>query len=382
VRIINERLLPATFLARPNRFVVECTIEGREVKAYLPNPGRLWELLHPGTALLVTKNPPGSGMGYTVMALVKDGTPLLLHTHVTNGVAERLLKEGLVPGLEDARVVRREVTFGHSRFDFLLNKNGGDLVLEVKNCTLFGDTLAMFPDAVTARGTRHVEGLLELAGRGVQAGVLFIVQWPRVRYFMPEYHTDLDFSRALLKARDRLTIKAVSVEWNPDLTLGSTVRELSIPWPIVEKNTADRGCYLVILRLESDMRIAVGGLGEPFFKGGYYVYVGSARRGLTMRMARHSRRRKRFFWHIDYLRNEALFCRALAIRTERDIECRIASGLAGMADWSIRGFGSSDCTCPSHLFGMERDPVHVPAFIELLCQYRIGLVEEELTDDR
>ncbi|MDD4986181.1 MAG: DNA/RNA nuclease SfsA, partial [Dehalococcoidales bacterium] len=174
MRIVNDRLEQADFLRRPNRFVVECELSGRHVSAYLPNPGRLWELLVPGCTLYVKRNPPSVKMTHTVMAVEKEGIPVLLHTHMTNDVAEILLRRKLIPGWEDAEIIRREVAFGESRFDFSLRRDGREMVLEVKSCTLSRNRLAMFPDAVTTRGSRHLLGLNNLSREGLQTGVLFI----------------------------------------------------------------------------------------------------------------------------------------------------------------------------------------------------------------
>ena len=211
MRIIKGKVERAQFISRPNRFVVQCVRDGKPITAYLPNPGRLWELLMPGCTLYLKRNSSAAKIPYTVMAVEKDGIPVMLHTHLTNDVVEILLRKRLVPGLEDTEIVRREATFGDSRFDFLLQKNGKELVLEVKNCTLFHNRLAMFPDAVTERGSRHLRGLLELNKHGMNTGVLFVVQWPRAQYFMPEYHTDFEFSKVFLKCRDRLFVKAIGL---------------------------------------------------------------------------------------------------------------------------------------------------------------------------
>ena len=96
----------AVFLERLNRFVVDCELAGKRVKAYLPNPGRLWELLLPGRTLhLARMTAPGSRMRYTVLAVEREGRPVLLHTHLTNRVAEELVSRGRIPGLEDARIL-------------------------------------------------------------------------------------------------------------------------------------------------------------------------------------------------------------------------------------------------------------------------------------
>ena len=381
MRIVRERIRKALFLERPNRFILRCELEGEVLEAYLPNPGRLWELLFPGSSIVYLKrNGDNAKIPYTVMAVEKEGAPVMLHTHLTNDVVEMLLRKRLVPGLEDAGIVRREATFGDSRFDFLLEKGGQPFVLEVKNCTLFGETLAMFPDAVTQRGSRHLRGLLELSRKGISAGVLFAVQWPHARFFMPEYHTDFEFSRVFLECRDKLFVKALSLTWCEDLSFSGDVRDLVIPWDLTAEKVRDSGCYIVILRLENDAEIAIGGLGKVFFRKGWYLYAGSAKKALTKRIERHGRTRKNHFWHIDYLRAEASFHKGLAIRTMEEIECKLAGDLRRIADWSVKGFGSSDCGCDSHLFGMETDPVKSRPFIEMLYTYRIKKVEEELAD--
>lgn len=376
--MIPKKVRIARFLARPNRFVVQCILDGAITDAYLPNPGRLWELLFPGCKLYLSENRGTVKLHYTVVAMEKEGVPILLHTHLANDAAEALLRRGLVPGLENARVLKREVTFGDSRFDFLLEKDGREMVLEVKNCTLFRGRLAMFPDAVTRRGSRHLEGLMGLASKGIPGGVLFLVQWPHAQYFMPEYHTDLLFSQTFLKCRNRIFVEAMALTWHTDLSLGSGVKRLVIPWEMIERKSRDGGCYILILRLDEDTPIMTGGLGEVLFRKGYYLYAGSARKALTKRMERHGRKRKKLFWHIDYLRERAFFHKVLAIRTQSDIECALASDLKRVSRWSVPGFGCSDCSCVSHLFGMDTDPLHSPDFIDLLCDHRIGSVEREL----
>jgi sugar fermentation stimulation protein A len=372
-------MIKGIFLRRPNRFVIECTVSGRKVQAHLPNPGRLWELLLPGREVLLSDN---AGIAtrttpFTAVAVVRDGRPVLLHTQMTNDIAEGLLRGRRISGLEDAEIVRREVTYGGSRFDFLLHRGGEEIILEVKSCTLFGKKVAMFPDAITERGRRHLEHLAELARGGKTCGVLWVVHTPAVRYFMPDYHTDLTFARTFLDNRDHLFYRAVSIAWNDDLTLTNECRELEIPWDKLSREAHDRGCYLIQLHFPEDREIEVGSLGRIHIKKGFYLYVGSAKKNLTQRMERHLRRKKRFFWHIDYLRDQAASCFAIPIRTGDAIEHDLAAAVAAISDWSVPRFGSSDCSCGSHLFGMAEDPVHTPRFIELLQYYRMDRLDIE-----
>lgn len=374
-------LVRAVFRNRPNRFIVECAVEGRPVRAYLPNPGRLWELLLPGRTLYLARHGGNREISteFIVAAVERDGHPVMLHTHLNNAVARLLIEQNRIPGLEGAVVVKPEIAVNGSRFDFLLRKNGRDIYLEVKSCTLVGNSIAMFPDAITDRGTKHLLELSELSRKGADAAVLFIVHWPSAQYFMPEHHTDLEFSQVLLDVKDRVMVRAVAVGWEKDLSLGKHARILDIPWRLVERESHDRGSYIVVLRLTRDRVIGVGSLGRVRFRKGYYLYVGSAMANLTKRIERHRRLVKKFHWHIDCLRQHAEWRAAVPVRTADDIECEVATALRRIAGWTVPGFGCSDCSCDTHLFGMAGDPVHDKAFINLLLDFRINRLEKYLT---
>jgi len=370
----------AVFLARPNRFTVLCRLNGRVLKAYLPNPGRLWELLLPfeSTLYLEESSDRARGLRYTAVAVEREGRVVMLHTHRANRVAEHLIKEGCIPGLEGARVGGREIRIGRSRFDFLLERDGQNFVLEVKSCTLFSRRVAMFPDAVSERGRRHVEELASLSKGRIGGAVLFIVSNLGVEFFMPEYHTDLAFAKTLCSVKERIRIIPLAVGWNADLSLKEEVKVLSVPWQVVGREAADRGAYMLILRLDEGRELDIGGLGRRRFEQGFYIYVGSAKKGLSRRIERHRRRRKKPFWHIDYLRESSLLHAALPILSSDDLECDIARGLGEVADKEVPGFGSSDCSCPSHLFYMERDPLHSRGFHAFLQYYRMERPVERL----
>ncbi len=298
----------------------------------------------------------------------------MLHTHLTNRVAASLIEQGKVPGLEGYTIVRPEISVGRSRFDFLLRKKKKELLLEVKSCTLFSKEIAMFPDAVTERGRKHVIELADLSQKGFQTALLFVVHWPHARFFLPEYHTDLAFARTLLELKDQLLIQAVAIEWRKNLTLGPAVHKLKIPWDLVERESHDSGSYMLILHLKKDQRIRIGQLGEVPFNKGYYLYVGSAMKNLNKRIERHRRRRKKLFWHIDYLREHAEFCAALPVRTGTPLECEIAEKMNDISDWPIPGFGASDCKCSAHLFGFRSDPLKTSSFINVVQYFRMGRI--------
>jgi sugar fermentation stimulation protein A len=366
----------ARFLDRPNRFVVHCLLGRNKVRAYMPNPGKLMELLLPGSTLyLIRQSSSRVKIGYLVLAVEKEGYPVMLHTHYSNTVARHLIEHDRIAGLEGARVIQQEFTVGRSRFDFLLRRGDDTIILEVKSCTLFSHRTAMFPDAVTARGRKHLLELASLAENGMKTAVLFVVHSPTAEYFLPEYHTDLGFSTTLLSVSDRLMIRAVSVGWTEQLNLKKRVRNMPVPWDLIRRECHDRGSYLIILNLKRGRNIETRG-GVYHCPKGYYIYVGSARESLSKRIERHRRKRKNLFWHIDYLRQHADFCDALPVRASHDLECEIATAMSNVAEWTVPGFGASDCTCPSHLFGMSDFPLRSPQFVRAVLHFRIDRLEK------
>jgi sugar fermentation stimulation protein A len=370
----------AFFQNRPNRFVVRCLHKGKDIEAFLPNPGRLQELFLPGVRLFLTrqKATPERRFTFTVAAVEREGRPIMLHTHQTNAVAAYLLEEGRIPGLEGIRIIGKEIPVHHSRFDLLLARDGEEILTEVKSCTLVGKAMAMFPDAVTERGSRHLRELSSLSRKGRSALVLFIVHWPKVDFFLPDYHTDLIFARTMLECRETLRFLPVAVEWKKDLALGRTVKPLAIPWDLLEQEAQDRGSYVLILRVKETRKITVGKLGRITFPPGYYLYVGSAMGNLTARTERHRRLLKTKHWHIDYLRAEAEFKAVLPIRSSVPLECLLAQRTARIAEWSIPGFGCSDCRCPSHLLGFSTNPLQLRVFLDLIQYFRMDRLSDSL----
>ena len=371
------------FLRRLNRFVVECQLAGNIVKAHLPNSGRLWELLLPGRTVWLKVSEGSGKLPYTVMAVEKNGHPVMLHTQLTNRIVERLLDEGRIPGYEECSVERSEVSIGHSRIDFLLVPRRAintreKIFLEVKTCTLFGSSMAMFPDAETSRGSRHVAELAGALPERARGAMLFVVQWPHARYFMPNVHVDTDFVRVLLAARSKLQVSAISVEYEDLSFQVSSVKPLVIPWPFIEEHAVDSGCYILLVSIPQPKHLSFRKNGSiRYFPPGTYMYVGRARRNLQSRMAYHRRKRKKFHWHIDRLTSVATRVRPLPIRLPEAPECHIARALANHFD-AVPGFGVSDCSCRSHLFYHPGDPVTDSAFVEILMEFRVEYLEKKL----
>lgn len=360
--------IKAIFLKRLNRFIIECLKDGKKLRAYLPNPGRLWELLLPGRVLYLKENT--KGLPYTVWATERRDNIIGLHTHYTNEIAESILRKKFISELKDYDVKARELRIGNHRIDFLLCDNSRALPLEVKSCTLFNDSIAMFPDAITERGRRHLEILAENKG-----AILFVVHHPEVMYFLPDFHTDPLFSEALSVLRDRLLIKAISIRWLKDMTF-EFIRELEIPWHVYDQEAKDRGSYILCGFMSKDKTVKIAAMGSINFKRGYYLYTGSAMNSLSSRLKRHMRRHKTLRWHIDYLIPHLKGLRYIPIRSSESLECVLSMELKRISDGYIPDFGSSDCYCQSHLYWMKDNPFQDERFINIILRYRISRLKE------
>lgn len=293
MKTLYENVLVATFLARVNRFVVTIELQGEIVQAHLPNPGRMWELLFPGvTMYVVLQKGENLKTKYRVVGIERNRTPIMLDTNYSNQVAAYLINHQQINGWEEWRVKKSEYTVGHSRFDLLLeNATGEQFLLEVKSCTLFSQNGAMFPDAVTERGRKHLLHLHELHKEGWHTGILFLVQWEYAQWFLPDYHTDPAFAETFLHVD--LDWKAVAVKWSTDFSMPSAQRLCTYPKQLLERECADSGVYMMVLELPAEMTVSFGAKGELLCPKGYYVYVGSAKKNLAARIERHKRKRKR-----------------------------------------------------------------------------------------
>ncbi|MDI6807052.1 MAG: GIY-YIG nuclease family protein [Candidatus Aenigmarchaeota archaeon] len=113
------------------------------------------------------------------------------------------------------------------------------------------------------------------------------------------------------------------------------------------------GVYCLIIRLDKEQKIKIGSLGEVKFPKGFYVYTGSALKGLRARINRHRKKQKKLFWHIDYFlaSKHAKVSKAIAIRTNKRLECKLNKAVSNLpnAKVLVKGFGCSDCSCKSHL---------------------------------
>ena len=407
MKVLYDTILKATYTGRPNRFVVTLDLNGESVLAHLPNPGRMWELLFIGvTMYIVPHDKPDAKTKYRVIGIERDGVVIMLDTNYSNDVAQHLIENKVIPGWEQWRVVRREYTVklhgATSRFDLLLtNDDGEEFLLEVKSCTLFSKTGAMFPDAITERGRKHLLHLRELQDEGYHTGVLFLVQWDQAKWFLPDYHTDLEFAMTFKEVAPFLDWKAVAVAWDETFTMPTVTRACTYPSYVLDSEAHDSGVYIMVMHLDHELDLEIGSKGMMHFNAGYYMYAGSAKANLTKRIERHKRKRKKMHWHLDYFRGYCEMIAAVPIRTsglaleswslthepypsmpsmpdpdvDVSVECALADAVRAIAEWDVPKFGCSDCDCMSHLFGMTENPIHNKAFMDVVEEFRMNQLD-------
>lgn len=195
-----QSLREAVFLKRPNRFRAHIFIDGREEICHVKNTGRLGELLLPGAKVLVE---PASGNSqrktpFSLICVQKEGQWVNIDSQAPNKLAEEWIRDG---GLfDDVVSVKREKTYGRSRFDLFVETGKERWMIEVKGVTLNVDGTALFPDAPTERGKKHVEELILCQKDGFRAAILFVIQMKGVRRFMPFEERQPSFAAALREA--------------------------------------------------------------------------------------------------------------------------------------------------------------------------------------
>ena len=216
----KEKILPARFLTRPNRFVATVDLEGVETVVHVKNTGRCRELLLPGTRVYLSQaENPARSTAYDLIAVEKVRPQGVLMVNIDSQLPNALVEEwlphsGMFSG--DA-VVRREVTYGDSRFDLFVTDGTRRAFIEVKGVTLEHDGHAAFPDAPTERGIKHLKELCRAKEDGYEAYVVFVLQMEGMHTFSPNDTTHAAFGDALRQASQRgVNVLAMECHVTPD----------------------------------------------------------------------------------------------------------------------------------------------------------------------
>ena len=191
-----ETVRTGRFVARPNRFIAIVNIDGIDTVCHVKNTGRCKELLVPGcTVVLAAADNPARKTPYDLIAVYKGDRLINMDSQAPNAVAAAYLADRF-----PTATIRREVTYGDSRFDFAIEDGTDKWFVEVKGCTLEIDNIGYFPDAPTERGVKHLRHLIRATEEGYKAAVLFIIQMEGVDAIRPNDTTQPAFGTALRDA--------------------------------------------------------------------------------------------------------------------------------------------------------------------------------------
>ncbi|MCK5559759.1 MAG: DNA/RNA nuclease SfsA [Thermoplasmata archaeon] len=190
------------FKERPNRFLgIVDIIKGTKNKSHseqvhIHDPGRLRELLYPGNQILLKRaSNTERKTRWDIIAARADEQWVLIHSGYHRAITENILQDKSICPFGKLNSIKAEVPFGNSRLDFLITTmNGTKILVEVKGCTLTRDGVALFPDAPTERGTRHLETLLEAKANGYSTALIVLVFRQDSICFMPNTNTDPKFA--------------------------------------------------------------------------------------------------------------------------------------------------------------------------------------------
>lgn len=194
-----EKIVEAIFLKRPNRFIAHVLIDGVEEIVHVRNTGRCKELLIANARVLLEdcSHNLNRKTKYSLIAVWKGNMLVNIDSQIPNAAVFNALNENRIAGLENLDHIKREVTFGKSRFDIYFESKAEKGFIEVKGVTLEENHIAMFPDAPTERGAKHVLEMIQAVKEGYKGIILFLLQMKGPNLFLPNSVMDKKFSDAL-----------------------------------------------------------------------------------------------------------------------------------------------------------------------------------------
>lgn len=204
--IFNPPLLAGTLIKRYKRFLADVQLEsGETITAHSPNTGSMLGMAEPGSRVWLSHNPvPKRKTHYTWELTELDTTCVGVNTSLSNRLAEEAIEAGAVTALKGYTNIQREVHYGQerSRIDLLLRAAYlPDCYIEVKNVTARTDQAAIFPDAKTTRGQKHMRELMHMVQNGHRAAVIFTIQRTDCALFRPAWEIDPDYAALLQQAQ-------------------------------------------------------------------------------------------------------------------------------------------------------------------------------------
>jgi sugar fermentation stimulation protein A len=198
---------PGIFLYRPNRFEALVNIDCGIELVHVPNTGRMSELLHEGTEVILLKsNNPNRKTRYTLFFVKKEGHLICINSVLANDIFEDAIKSSSIKWVTGN--INREVVYHNSRIDFFIDGNEKTFI-EIKCGTYEEKGVVMFPDAPTERGRKHIDELISAMNEGYRAAIVIIAFMDYVKEFTPNYKIDRLFGEKLKTAFDSgIVVKA------------------------------------------------------------------------------------------------------------------------------------------------------------------------------
>jgi len=206
--VIYERVEKGVFIDRPNRFIANVLINGKNEVVHVKNTGRCKEILIEGSLVYIQKSTNiNRKTAYDLIAVEKEigrGEKITINidSQIPNKVVEEAIIQSKIPEIGKIDYLKREAKHGSSRFDFYYEKGNVKGFIEVKGVTLENNRHAKFPDAPTKRGARHLKELTYLQNKGYQNYVFFLLQMNHPVIFSPNWETDEEFSNNLVEANN------------------------------------------------------------------------------------------------------------------------------------------------------------------------------------
>jgi sugar fermentation stimulation protein A len=228
---LSDNLVLGRFVRRLNRFLVEVEAGGDVHQAHLPNAGRLNELLRAGApAALCPVLKTGRRTRFDMAMVESGGVWVSCDARLPAALVVEALEKGGIPGFEGYSRWRREIPFHTSRFDLLLSGVRGLCIVECKSVTLVVDGAALFPDAPTQRGERHLRTLARAPRQGLEAAIVFVVQRPDAESLRPNREDDERFAAAY-EAAHKSGVKLLACCCETSFGEISIVRQIPVAIP-------------------------------------------------------------------------------------------------------------------------------------------------------
>ena len=200
----TKSLIKGKLIKRYKRFFTDVKLAKGIVTAHCPNTGSMKGLLDEGNEVyLFPNNDPKRKLKYGLEIIKSRKNLVGVNTHLANRIVEHGIKNNLVNELKNNDSIKAEVFFNkETRFDFLLEKKGQKMFVEVKNVTLFRNKdTAEFPDAPTARGTKHLLTLIDAIKKSYKTYLIFLVQIQNMKYFKIAKDIDEEYYNSYLIAK-------------------------------------------------------------------------------------------------------------------------------------------------------------------------------------